>query len=116
MRVNPPPVPVIVKGYVPTAVDRAVVTVNVDDVSVAGFGANEPAAPAGSPLTDKFTLSAKPPLLVIVTVYVVVDPRLIVCDAGDADSVKTAVAGALTTSVTIAECVSAPLVPVMVIR
>jgi len=116
VRVNPPPVPVIVKGYVPTAVDRAVVTVNVDEVPVAGFGANDPAAPAGSPLTDKFTLSAKPPLLVIVTVYVVVDPRLIVCDAGDADSVKTAVAGALTTSVTIAECVSAPLVPVMVIR
>ena len=115
VRVSAPAVPVIVTGYVPTAVDRAVVTVNVDEVPVAGFGANEPAAPAGSPLTDKFTLSAKPPLLVIVTVYVVVDPRLIVCDAGDADSVKSAVAGALTTSVTVAECVSVPLVPVMVI-
>ena len=68
VRVSAPAVPVIVTGYVPTAVDRAVVTVNVDEVPVAGFGANEPAAPAGSPLADKSTLPAKPPLLAIVTV------------------------------------------------
>ena len=92
----------------------AVVTLNVDDVPVAGLGANEPAAPAGSPLADKLTSPAKPPLLVIVTVYVVLVPRLIVCDAGDADSVKSGVAGALTISVTVAVCVSVPSVPEMV--
>jgi hypothetical protein len=53
---------------VPAAVVVAVVTVSVDDVPVAGFGANVPAAPAGRPLADRLTLPEKPPLLVIVTV------------------------------------------------
>jgi len=89
VRVTAPLVPVIVTAYVPTGVDLSVVTVKVDELPVAGFGANVPAAPAGSPPTDRLTASAKPPLLVIVTAYVVLCPRLIVCDAGDADNVKS---------------------------
>jgi hypothetical protein len=38
------------------------VTVRVDDVPVAGLAENVPVAPAGKPLTDKFTAEAKPPV------------------------------------------------------
>ena len=68
VRVNAPLVPVIVTTNVPAGVVAAVVTVSVDDVAVAGLGLNEPAAPAGSPLAERATLPAKPPVLVIVTV------------------------------------------------
>lgn len=115
VRVSPPPVPVIVSVNVPAGVVETVFTVKVEDVPVTGFGLlNVPVAPDGNPLTDRSTLVEKPPLFAIVTVYVVLPPRVTVRDAGDADSVKFGVAGALTTSVTVVACVSAPLVPVIV--
>ena len=62
-----PPVPVTVKGYVPRAVEELTVIVNTEEL-VAGFGLKLPVAPAGRPLTDKFTGELKPPVGVIVTV------------------------------------------------
>jgi hypothetical protein len=62
-----PPVPVTVKGYVPRAVEELTVIVSAEE-PVAGFGLKLPVAPAGRPLTDKFTSELKPPVGVIVTV------------------------------------------------
>jgi hypothetical protein len=56
----------------------------------------------------------KPPVRVIVTVYVVLAPRTTVWLAGDALSVKFGAAGAVTVSVTLVVRLSVPLVPVIV--
>jgi hypothetical protein len=62
-----PPVPVTVKGYVPTAVEELTSMFNVEEV-VAGFGLKLPVAPAGRLLRDKLTEELNPPVGVIVTV------------------------------------------------
>ena len=66
----------------------------------------------GAPLAEKLTVPAKPFCAPTVTVYVAVPPREMVILAGDAVSVK--LAGAVTTSVTVVECVMVEPVPVMV--
>jgi hypothetical protein len=62
-----PPWPVTVKGYVPRFVEELTVTFSTEEL-VAGFGVKLPVAPAGRPLTDKFTGELNPPVRVIVTV------------------------------------------------
>ena len=59
--------PVTVKEYVPWAVVELTVTVSVEE-PVAGLGLKVPVAPAGRPLTDRFTAEPNPPVGVIVTV------------------------------------------------
>ena len=66
----------------------------------------------GSPLTLKFTVPAKPPWPVIVTVYVVLEPRFTVALVGAAEVAMFD--GTMTTSVTFAVCTRVPLVAVMV--
>jgi len=57
---KPPPVPVIVNGYVPAGSDASV-RIAREDVLLAGFGENAVAvAPAGKPLTVKVTEPEKP--------------------------------------------------------
>jgi hypothetical protein len=58
---------VIVNEYVPLGVLELVTTDIVED-DVAGFGAKLAAAPLGRPLTSKLTWSVKPPSGSIVTV------------------------------------------------
>lgn len=61
-----PPVPVMVRGYVPAGVVDDVVTVRVEES--AGFGAKLALVPAGRPPTDSVTESAKPPVRETLTV------------------------------------------------
>jgi len=112
--VSEPLTPVIVSAYVPRGVELDVLTVSVEALPV-GFGLKEPDALGGRPLTDSVTAPLKPPLGVTVTVYTALEPRGTFCDEGAADSEKSAAAGAVTTSVTVVECVSVGLVPVTVI-
>src|SRR5215831_5913668 len=71
-------------------------------------------APVGKPLAVRPTTPLNPPDPVTVAVYEVPLPAVTVCDAGDAETEKSPTTGALTTSVTEAVWVTAPLVPVMV--
>ena len=66
----------------------------------------------GAPLAVKLTVPVKPFCGAMVTVYVAVPPREMVALAGVAEMVK--LAGAVTTSVTVVECVSVEPVPVIV--
>ena len=60
-----PAVPVIVRGYVPAGVVELVARVRVEES--AGFGANAAVVPAGTPLTERVTVSLKPPVRLTVT-------------------------------------------------
>lgn len=111
-----PDVPVIVSVYVPAAVAAVVLTVRVElpEPPATDAGAKLALAPAGSPLALRLTVPVKPPLGVIVVVYVVALPACTVCDAGVAPMAKSPTTGALTTSETDAVCVRTPSVPVIV--
>lgn len=63
-----PLVPVIVSGKLPVAVEALVVTVRVELPEVRDAGLKVPVAPAGNPLTERFTVPLKPPVGVTVTV------------------------------------------------
>ena len=66
----------------------------------------------GTPVTLRFTVPVKPLSAPTVTVYVPFAPRVIESVEGEAEMLKSA--GAVTTSVTVVECVSVDPVPVMV--
>ena len=68
VRVRPPLVPVTVKVLVPGVAEVVVVTVNVEEAPVAGFGLNVPVAPVPRPLTENVTAPVNPPLLVMLMV------------------------------------------------
>jgi len=68
VRVRPPLVPVTVKVLVPGVAEVVVVTVNVEEAPVAGFGLNVPVAPVPRPLTENVTPPVNPPLLVMLMV------------------------------------------------
>ena len=107
-----PLVPFTVSVYVPVGVLVAVRTVRVElPEPVTEVGLNEPVEFAGRPLTLKVTTPLNPPAAVTVAVYVVLEPRLTLCDEGDTVSMKV---GFVTTRVTVVVCVKPPLVPVMV--
>ena len=79
-----PLVPVIVNGKLPVGVVLLVVTESVELPEVSDAGLNVPLAPAGSPLTVRFTVPVKPPLGVTVAVKLVLLPWVTDCDAGEA--------------------------------
>ena len=66
----------------------------------------------GAPLTDRFTVPENPDAAAMETEYVVLPLRPTVRLAGVTEIEKSP--ATLTTSVTIAECTTAPLVPVIV--
>ena len=72
--------------------------------------------PLGNPLKLRLTAPVKPFTAAMVTVYEVelVPPSVTVCELGVAEMVKSPAVAEFTTSVTLAECDRAPLVPVMV--
>jgi hypothetical protein len=116
VRVSVPAVPEIESVYVPVFVVVVVRTLRVEVVDV-GFGEKDGVAPTGRPLTLSVTAPVKPPEGAIETAYAAVPPRTIGWLAGAALSEKSGLGGGggwLTTSVTLAESVVAPAVPVIV--
>jgi hypothetical protein len=91
----------MVSAYVPIGLVFASATVRVELAAVAGFGAKVAVAPAGSPVTLKFTPPANPPVLVMLTTYVVLVPCLMDLLAGVAERLKSPAAGGLTMRVTV---------------
>lgn len=89
-------------------------SVELPDPPAIEAGTKLPVAPAGRPLTLRFTVSVKPPLGVMVVVYEVPAPAWTVCEAGEAEMAKSPTIAALTTSDTEAVCVKVPSVPVIV--
>ncbi len=102
--------PVITSALVPPGVAADVVTVSVE-LLPEGFGENSAVAPAGSPLTLRFTSDVNPPLGLMDTAYVVDCPGPMLRVAGATASAKS---GALTVRLTVAVRVVEPLTPVMV--
>ena len=75
-------------------VPEATVIVIVDDVPLDGFGEKLVVEPAGWPLADSETAPAKPPVRVIVTVYVAVPPlRRTETEPGLTESEKSPLGG-----------------------
>ena len=112
---NPPLVPVIVRVNVPLWPDFITVTVSADvPAPDTDAGLKLALVREGSPLTLKPTDPLKPFTAPIVTVYEALPGRAIVCDAGDAEIVKSAGFAEVTTSVTVVLCVSVPSEPVIV--
>jgi hypothetical protein len=107
------PVPVIVRVAMPPGVFVDVVTVIVElPPGVTDVGLNTADVPEGSPVADNVTASAKPLSPLTATVYELASPGFTEAVIGVGDIVKS---GPETTSVTFVECVSDPLVPVIVI-
>jgi hypothetical protein len=111
-----PLVPVIVSVVVPAGVLLLVVTVKVDaPAPVIVAGEKLGVAPVGNPVALSVTTPPNPFNAPIVAVYVVVFPTITVCVLGLAVMVKSGGGGwAFTTKLTVAVCVSVPLVPVIV--
>jgi len=82
-----PETPEIVRLNEPLGAVRETVIVRVLDED-AGFGENAAVTPLGSPPIERFTVPAKPPEGVTVTVVVPTLPRRIVTFAGDAERAK----------------------------
>src|SRR3989442_208902 len=114
VRLRAPLTPVMVSTKLPVGVVAAVVTVNVEEFAVAGFGLKVPVAPAGNPLTLKVTPPVNPPKREMFAVYDVLPPRMTVWEAGVAERPKSGTGAALTTRETEVVCVRLPLVPVIV--
>ena len=83
-----PLTPVMVRGYVPSGVAAVVVTVSVEAL-VVGFSEKLAVASAGSPLTLRATASAKPPVGLITTSKVVVEPGVMVRVDGTVPRMKS---------------------------
>jgi hypothetical protein len=96
--VKAPPVPVIVSVEEPPGVLAVVVIVSVDG-PVAGFVLKVPVAPGGRPLTLRSTGPVKPPVGVIVRLYVVEQPCVTIWLDGEKLIVKS---GTVTTNVAVA--------------
>src|SRR5882762_7102322 len=80
----------------PAVVVVAVVTVIVDEPDVVtDVGLKLADAPLGNPLALNVTVPVNPPDGVTVAVYVVLAPWTTVCEAGVAETEKSAVGGAL---------------------
>jgi len=116
--VRVPSVPVIVIVAVPVVVLLVVLMVSVDDPEppLMEAGLKFAVAPEGRPVALSVTVPAYPLAGLTVAVYVVLFPAVTVCEAGDADSEKSAGgSGACTVKVTLTECVGLPLLSAPVI-
>jgi hypothetical protein len=110
----PPPFPVTVMGYIPTAVLDPTARVIVElpppgAAIVPGFKLT--VAPVGAPVADRLIELLKPPLTVVVTVEVPWFPCTTLTDAGEAETVK--LGAAVTTRVTVVVLRTCPLLPVI---
>jgi len=92
-RVRPPPVPVMVSATAPSVAVLDAVTVISVLPPGAGFGLKLMVTPPGAAPELNVTLSAKPPVRVMVIVLVPLAPRATFRLVGEADSAKSGVAG-----------------------
>jgi hypothetical protein len=107
---DPPLVPIMLNVNVPAGVFLVVeIVTTVFPLPVIEVGLNLAVAFAGKPLALKVTTPLNPFIGLTVAVYVVLDPLLTVCEAGDGTMVKLD-----TVSVTAVLWVTFPLVPLMV--
>jgi hypothetical protein len=95
-------------------VPRVSVLVTGAPLGVTLEGLNEQLAPVGRPLQLKLTESLNPPTGVTVMVEVPELPGTRLTDVGEAEMLKSG--GSVTVSVTVADCVRPPPVPVTVIE
>jgi len=100
----------MVRVKVPVGVLRMVLTFKVEEPDVMDEGLKLAFARRGSPLTLKLTVPLKPEPGVTLTVQRALEPRETVALEGVTATEKSA----LTTSVTLAVCVIAPLVALIV--
>ena len=101
--VMPPPVPLIVIGYVPATVVEATVKVTADlpePGAAMDAGLKPTVTPVGWPLADNATAELKPPETAVVTEDEPLLPRTTETAVGEAASVKAGVAAAVTVSET----------------
>jgi hypothetical protein len=97
---------------VPRRVDPVVRIRSVEVPGTAtGLADHDAIEPLGAPLSDRVTEPVKPPTAPTATLYEAVCPRVTVIDGGVADTVKSR---ALAVRLTVAVCVIAPLVPLIV--
>ncbi len=111
----PPPLPVTVMGYVPTAVLAPTVMVMVElPAPGAGIvcGLKLTVVPVGTPVADRLIELLKPPLTTVVIVDVPRLPCMTMSEAGEAEMVKLGTA--VTVSVTVVLCWVPPPLPVTV--
>ena len=87
VRVRFPETPVIERLNVPRKAVRETVNVSVLDED-AGFGENDAVTPFCSPITDRFTVPAKPPEGVMIIAVWPLLPRRMVSLAGEAEREK----------------------------
>ena len=108
-------VPLILKLKVPVEVDEFVLTVSVDvPWPVTELGLKLALELDGNPRTLSVTVPLKPLIAATVAVYVVLLPRVTVCEDGEAEAEKLGDPPEFTTRVTVAEWMRLPLVPVIV--
>ena len=115
LRWVPPPLPVTVMGYVPTAVLAPTVMVMVElPAPGAGIvcGLKLTVVPVGTPVADRLIELLKPPLTTVVIVDVPRLPCMTMSEAGEAEMVKLGTA--VTVSVTVVLCWVPPPLPVTV--
>lgn len=101
----PPPVPVIVIGYVPIAavLDTVRSMLEVPEPGAAMLaGVNLMVTPVGSPVAERATAESKPPETAVVTVAVPLWPCRREPDVGETEMVKAPAVGAVTVSATVA--------------
>src|SRR5215469_10721211 len=83
----PPPLPVTVMLYVPTAVLLPTTIAMVDEPepgAAIGVGLKLTVVPEGTPLADRLMLLLKPPLTVVVIVELILPPCPTLTEAGEA--------------------------------
>lgn len=115
--VTPPPVPVIVMGYVPVGAVRETVSVKstVPDPGAAmGFLLKVAVTPVGSAEFDSVIAESNEPVVAVVTVAYPLWPWSREPVLGETEMVKLAATGAVTVRVTVVVSVVAPEVPVIV--
>jgi hypothetical protein len=114
----PPPLPVTVIVYVPTAVLDPTVIVIVELPAPGAaivLGLKLSVVWLGAPDADRLIALLKPPLIVVVIVEVPLPPCTTVAEAGESVSVKLGETAAVTIRVTTALCWITPPLPVTVI-
>jgi hypothetical protein len=83
------PVPVIVIGYVPLAVDELVANVAVDELpAVTELGLKDTVTPEGAPLALNATDCAEPEVTAVFTVAVVLEPAATDAEVGETETEK----------------------------
>lgn len=116
--VTPPPMAVIVMGYVPVFVDVETVRLKCAEPepgAAMGFGLKLNVTPDGTPVAESATAELNEPESVVVTTAYPLWPQNRYPELGETERVKLPATGAVTVRFTVVVSVVVPEVPVMVI-